>query len=99
SHAHRPPPLEGAASVTSDEPASTEIRPLAGPLDATLTLPGSKSLTNRALVIAALADGDSVLRGALDSDDTRHMATALARGGDVQPVRQLAASRRAVCAP
>jgi len=67
--------------VTRDEPASTEIRPLAGPLDATLTLPGSKSLTNRALVIAALADGDSVLRGALDSDDTRHMATALARLG------------------
>ncbi len=54
-----------------------EIRPLPGPIDATVRLPGSKSLTNRALVIAALANGDSVLRGALESDDTRWMAEAL----------------------
>lgn len=54
-----------------------EIRPLPGPIDATVRLPGSKSLTNRALVIAALADGESVLRGALESDDTRWMVEAL----------------------
>ncbi len=44
-----------------------------GPLDATLRVPGSKSLTNRALVCAALAEGESQLEGALDSDDTRVM--------------------------
>ncbi len=40
-------------------------------------LPGSKSMTNRALIIAALADGRSRLIGPLLSDDTRHMAEAL----------------------
>ncbi|WGX94931.1 3-phosphoshikimate 1-carboxyvinyltransferase [Nocardioides sp. L-11A] len=48
-----------------------------GPLDATITLPGSKSLTNRALVLAALADGPSVVRRALRSRDTLLMAQAL----------------------
>ncbi|MGN6675181.1 MAG: 3-phosphoshikimate 1-carboxyvinyltransferase, partial [Thermomicrobiales bacterium] len=54
-----------------------EIAPLTGPVRATVTVPGSKSLTNRALLIAALADGQSVLTGALASDDTRYMAGAL----------------------
>ncbi|HEY9219621.1 MAG TPA: 3-phosphoshikimate 1-carboxyvinyltransferase [Phenylobacterium sp.] len=40
-------------------------------------LPGSKSITNRALLLAALAKGTSRLTGALKSDDTAHMATAL----------------------
>lgn len=48
-----------------------------GPLDATVTLPGSKSLTNRALVLAALADGPSVVRRALRSRDTLLMARGL----------------------
>ena len=60
---------------------SLEIRPLEGPIHAALVLPGSKSLTNRALVIAALAAGESTLRGALDSDDTRIMAASLRRLG------------------
>ena len=46
-------------------------------LDATVDVPGSKSLTNRYLVLAALADGPGVLRGALDSRDTGHMAAGL----------------------
>ncbi len=46
-------------------------------LNAVVRLPGSKSLTNRALVIAALADGRTTLRGALLADDTRHMIDAL----------------------
>ena len=53
------------------------ITPLTSPPDATVTVPGSKSFTNRALLIAALARGRSVLTGALRSDDTRHMAGAL----------------------
>ena len=48
-----------------------------GPIDAVVSLPGSKSLTNRALVLAALADGPSVVRRALRSRDTLLMARAL----------------------
>jgi 3-phosphoshikimate 1-carboxyvinyltransferase len=47
------------------------------PLDATLALPGSKSITNRALLIAALADAPTTLRGALRSRDTDLMAAGL----------------------
>lgn len=57
----------------------------AAPLDATVVVPGSKSLTNRYLVLAAVADGTSRLRGALDSRDTRLMAEAIdALGGHVE---------------
>jgi 3-phosphoshikimate 1-carboxyvinyltransferase len=48
---------------------------------ATVRLPGSKSLTNRALVLAALSDGPSVVRQALRSRDTELMAAALAELG------------------
>jgi 3-phosphoshikimate 1-carboxyvinyltransferase len=54
---------------------------LPGPVDATWAVPGSKSITNRALVLAALADGETRLTGALESDDTRHMRAALTRMG------------------
>ncbi len=47
------------------------------PIDAVVELPGSKSYTNRALLIAALADGQSRLERALFSDDTRYMVSAL----------------------
>ena len=47
------------------------------PVEATVSLPGSKSLTNRALVLAALADGPSVVRRALRSRDSLLMAAAL----------------------
>lgn len=57
------------------------ILPVAGPLDATVTVPGSKSLTNRALVAAALSDGDSVIDGALFADDTAAMVECLTRLG------------------
>jgi 3-phosphoshikimate 1-carboxyvinyltransferase len=54
-----------------------EIPKLAAPPRLTWAVPGSKSITNRALILAALADGDSELRGVLESDDTRHMRAAL----------------------
>ncbi len=54
-----------------------KIRPAAGPVVAAVHLPGSKSYTNRALLVAALADGQSVLRGVLFSDDTEVMCRAL----------------------
>lgn len=52
-----------------------------GPVVGSIRPPGSKSITNRALVCAALADGTSVLRGALDSDDTRVMIAGLEQLG------------------
>jgi len=63
--------------MTAHTEDALSIAPLTGPLDATVTVPGSKSLTNRALLIAALASGRSVLTGALASDDTCYMAGAL----------------------
>ena len=61
--------------------SSIRVHPPAGPVSATLSPPGSKSLTNRALILAALAAGRSTLRGCLDSEDTRVMLAALARFG------------------
>jgi 3-phosphoshikimate 1-carboxyvinyltransferase len=58
-------------------PDPLPIEPIAGPLDADVRLPGSKSLTNRARVCAALADGTSELTGALEADDTLAMVDGL----------------------
>ncbi len=55
-----------------------------GPVRATLRLPGSKSITNRALILAALSDSPSVVRGVLKARDTSLAIGALrALGGDV----------------
>lgn len=51
------------------------------PVDATVTVPGSKSLTNRYLVLAALADGPSRLRAPLHSRDSALMIGALRQLG------------------
>jgi len=48
-----------------------------GPLDAEISLPGSKSITNRALAIAALAEGETTLRNWLESEDTYVMIQCL----------------------
>ncbi|WP_137135552.1 3-phosphoshikimate 1-carboxyvinyltransferase [Rhizobium sp. FKY42] len=53
------------------------ILPPAHPLKGHVAPPGSKSITNRALLLAGLAKGTSRLTGALKSDDTRYMAEAL----------------------
>lgn len=54
----------------------------------TVRLPGSKSISNRTLLLAALAEGDTCVRDVLDSDDTRHMLDALrALGVGVTPDR------------
>ena len=53
-----------------------EIKPLRN-LEATVRVPGSKSFTQRALVIASLADGESLLRSALISEDSTHLMEAL----------------------
>lgn len=53
----------------------------AAPVHAAVSVPGSKSLTNRLLLLAALARGESRLHAPLDSEDTRLMAKALAQMG------------------
>jgi 3-phosphoshikimate 1-carboxyvinyltransferase len=57
------------------------ITPAVGRLDARVQIPGSKSITNRALLLAALADGASTLSGVLFSDDSRWFLDGLQRLG------------------
>src|SRR5690554_4520615 len=66
-----PLPVEDAAGGAWPAPVALE------PLAATVRLPGSKSLTNRELVLAALADGPSRLTAPLHSRDTALMIAAL----------------------
>jgi 3-phosphoshikimate 1-carboxyvinyltransferase len=58
-----------------------EITPITHPLNGSVRVPGSKSITNRAMLLAAMADGRSTLREVLLSDDTARMATALSALG------------------
>src|SRR5688500_19922662 len=57
------------------------IEPVTAPFTAKMTPPGSKSLTNRALVLAALANGSSLLTNVLFADDTLVMIECLIRLG------------------
>ncbi len=68
--------------MTDDRPDNVlAVEPALEPFERVLTPPGSKSLTNRALVLAALADGRSVLHGPLVSEDTIGLRDALAHLG------------------
>ncbi|MCL4789391.1 MAG: hypothetical protein KJ070_21820, partial [Verrucomicrobia bacterium] len=58
-------------------PDLIEIVSLDKPVRAEITVPGSKSITNRALILAALAEGEVTLEGALWSEDTQVMTEAL----------------------
>jgi 3-phosphoshikimate 1-carboxyvinyltransferase len=62
-------------------PALIEVSPPRGQKESRVVLPGSKSLTNRALILAALARAPVVLRGALWSEDTQAMVECLERLG------------------
>ncbi|MBR5977730.1 MAG: 3-phosphoshikimate 1-carboxyvinyltransferase [Verrucomicrobia bacterium] len=62
-------------------PETLEIQPLAEVRQTVVTIPGSKSITNRALILSALAEGTVTLRGALWSEDTQVMADALRKAG------------------
>ena len=69
--------------MSNDTPMTNAytIVPPGRPLLGRVSPPGSKSITNRALLLAALAKGTSRLTGALKSDDTRYMAAALRNMG------------------
>ncbi|MDP6379979.1 MAG: 3-phosphoshikimate 1-carboxyvinyltransferase [Phycisphaerae bacterium] len=82
--------------------AAEEIRPADGPVSGTPRLPGSKSYTNRALAVAALAEGKSTLRGAGFSDDTLLMAGGLRTLGfavDADEAKRRMAVRGGALAP
>lgn len=62
-------------------PDALDIQPLDEPVDAEVRVPGSKSVTNRALIVAALAEGTSTIRNPLFSDDSFWLMQALASLG------------------
>ena len=62
-----------------------KVHMVLAPIDWTVAVPGSKSMTNRALLMGSLADGKTTLSGVLFSDDSRHFLAALqALGFDVE---------------
>ncbi|HZW07939.1 MAG TPA: hypothetical protein VFF65_12525 [Phycisphaerales bacterium] len=84
------PTVKDIAHLPVDRlPPLVHVPPVTKPFDVTIRPPGSKSLTNRALLLAALAEGESVLTGALaDADDAQVMVRALRQLGaeiDVTP--------------
>jgi 3-phosphoshikimate 1-carboxyvinyltransferase len=68
-------------------PDLIEIVPLDKPVHAEMTVPGSKSITNRALILAALAEGEVTLEGALWSEDTQIMVDCLQELGFMVDVK------------
>lgn len=66
-----------------------KVKTIDHPLDCTVEVPGSKSITNRALLMAALAKGKSVLNGVLFSNDSRHFLTSLISLGYVIEVNEV----------
>ena len=73
--------VTSAATIPPMLPELIEIVPLDKPVHAEITVPGSKSITNRALILAALAEGETTLEGALWSEDTQVMVEALRKLG------------------
>lgn len=69
--------MTASSKIGGPQIGALTILPVSGPLRGRVRPPGSKSITNRMLLLAALARGESRLTGALKSDDTAHMAEAL----------------------
>eukprot|EP00957_Ditylum_brightwellii_P081720 6216792-Ditylum_brightwellii.AAC.1 len=65
-----------AAMEVDTETNTLTVSPIKS-LDGTVTLPGSKSLSNRCLLLAALSDGETRVENLLESDDIRYMLEAL----------------------
>ncbi|MFE5322427.1 3-phosphoshikimate 1-carboxyvinyltransferase [Paenibacillus sp. NPDC056579] len=82
-HTTAQPPDREARSPWSryNEKAEVRVMPAGSPIEGTITIPGSKSLTNRALIIAAMAEGTSRVKGILKSDDSYWCIEALRRLG------------------
>ncbi|CAM6100792.1 unnamed protein product [Calypogeia fissa] len=71
--------IRAAVAVPKEKIAKVEeiVLPLVKDISGTLKLPGSKSLSNRVLLLAALSEGTTVVENLLDSDDVRYMVGAL----------------------
>ena len=83
----------GTITEVMERPETIRLTACSRPIDRTIRLPGSKSLTNRALLLAALAAGESTLKGILLAEDTRLMTDALRSLG--VPIRIDESSHRA----
>lgn len=71
--------------MTSPTSDARRVVPITAPFDARIKVPGSRSITNRALVCAALAEGTSRLSGWLDADDTQAMRQGVqSLGADIR---------------
>ena len=75
------PQDENSQDLAALQSDAVSIQPVLGSLNGAIRPPGSKSITNRALICAALAGGTSTLTGTLDSDDTRVMIDSLQKLG------------------
>ena len=73
----------GGAERGGEAAAGWRAPAAAGPVQALVRLPGSKSMTNRALVLAALATGPTTIRNPLSARDTELMVAALRALGAV----------------
>jgi 3-phosphoshikimate 1-carboxyvinyltransferase len=73
--------MEQISTVSRISTDSIEIPYLNHPIDANVVVPGSKSITNRALLLAALAEGNSILENVLFSEDTHWFSTCLQQLG------------------
>lgn len=71
----------GLGDVRGAFPKRLEVEPLGRPVDAEVMVPGSKSVTNRALLVAALAEGTSFIRNPLLADDPYYLLESLTRLG------------------
>lgn len=60
-----------------ERPAARQVAPQGGGLTGTVRVPGDKSITHRALLLGAVADGDTLVRGYLDSGDCRASVQAV----------------------
>lgn len=69
--------IPGASTTATPLPPELAIQPVGHPIDLDIAVPGSKSVTNRYLVMSALAGGEVALSGILHSDDTSFMADGL----------------------
>ena len=66
-----------------------KVKKLDHPIHCTVEVPGSKSITNRALLMAALSQGECTLKGVLFSDDSRHFLLSLIALGYIIEVNEV----------
>ncbi len=75
--------------MSNEECTKTIVNPLSGPIDGTVRVPGDKSISHRAILFSAMAEGTSQVSGVLDSEDVRSSIEAVrALGAEVSLEKQ-----------